>query len=146
MKKSSLLLLLVALVGLMSGCSTVQLNSNVTPGTDLNGLKKFYVVRLDKDTRGVEKLIAQRLTTLGKEASAIEPSVAVPADADAVVTYQDRWIWDITMYMLQLDVQIRNPKTNMALATGHSLRTSLARKSPPEMVEEVFNDIFKKQR
>lgn len=47
------------------------------------------------------------------------------------------------MYMIELNVQVRRPTTEVAMATGHSLRTSMARKSPPEMVAEVLDDIFK---
>jgi hypothetical protein len=137
---------MLLLVGgmLFSGCVVTQLNAEVAPEAKLDDIKKIYVVRLEKDTRGVEKLIADRLNVMGKEATAGEKS-AVPADAEAIVTYQDKWMWDITMYMIELNVQLRDAKTEMALATGHSLRTSLARKSPAEMVEEVLTEIYKKK-
>jgi len=143
MKKYGLILLLASLAGLLSGCVT-QLRSDVSTGTDLSAVKKFYVARLPKDERGVEKLIADRLNLIGKQATSGERS-AIPADAEALVTYQDKWMWDITMYMIELNVQIRKPGSEIAIATGHSLRTSLARKSPPEMVEEVLGDLFKKR-
>lgn len=142
MKKYLVPLLLAITVGLMSGCIT-QLKSDIAPGTDLANIKKFYVVRLPADQRGVEKLIADRLNLMGHTATSGE-AAAIPADAEAIVTYQDKWMWDITMYMIELNVQIRNPKSNIAIASGHTLRTSLARKSPPEMVEEVLTDMFKK--
>jgi hypothetical protein len=142
MKKYLVLPFFIFAIGLMSGCIT-QLKSDIMPGTDLSALKRIYVVRLMADQRGVEKLIADRLNLMGYQATAGE-SVNIPADADAVVTYQDKWMWDITMYMIQLDVQVRQPKTQAAIASGHALRTSLARKSPPDMVEEVLNDLFKK--
>jgi hypothetical protein len=81
---------------------------------------------------------------MGMQATAGEAG-RTPADVDAIVTYQDKWTWDITMYMIELNVQIRKPKSEITIASGHSLRTSLARKSPPEMVEEVLTDIFKKK-
>ncbi len=143
MKKYLVSFLLTVLVGLTSGCVVTQLKSEVVPGNDLKALKKFYVIHLASDQRGVEKLIADRLNIMGYQATAGEKS-AMPDDAQAIVTYQDKWMWDITMYMIELNVQIRQPKTEMAIATGHSLRTSLARKSPPEMVEEVLTDLFKK--
>jgi hypothetical protein len=142
MKKYLVFLFLTFALGLTSGCIT-QLKSDVMPGTDLSALKKIYVVRLMADQRGVEKLIADRLNLMGYQATAGE-AVNAPADVDAIVTYQDKWMWDITMYMIQLDVQVRQPKTQAAIASGHALRTSLARKSPPEMVAEVLSDLFKK--
>jgi hypothetical protein len=140
--KKLILLFVLASVALLSGCATAQLHSDVATGTDLNAIKKIYVERLPKDERGVEKLIAEHLTALGKTATSGEKANA-PADVDAIITYQDKWMWDITMYMIELNVQLRNPKTEISLATGHSLRTSLVRKSPREMVAEVLNDIFK---
>lgn len=141
--KKSFVVLLIAIAAVVSGCVT-QLKSDVSPNANLSSVKKLYVVHLPKDERRVDRLIADRLSTMGMEATAGEAG-AVPADVDAIVTYQDKWMWDITMYMIELNIQVRAPKTEIALATGHSLRTSLARKSPAEMVAEVLNDIFKQR-
>jgi len=59
------------------------------------------------------------------------------------VTYVDKWMWDITMYLLELTITIRDPQTDYPLANGNSYHTSLTRKSPPEMVDEVLGNIFK---
>jgi hypothetical protein len=128
-------------VGLSSGCMT-QLTSNVVPGTNLKALKRLHVIHLAADQHGVERLIADRLNAMGYQTTVGEKGT-LPEDAQAVVTYQDKWMWDITMYMLELNVQIRQPKTDIALATGHSMRTSLVRSSPSEMVAEVLKDIYK---
>lgn len=141
MKKYIASCILALVVGLMSGCMT-QLNSNITPGTDLKGLKKFYVVRLPADQRGIDRLIADRLNLMGRQATNGDKS-GMPEDTQALVTYQDKWMWDMTMYMIELNIQLRQPKTEIAIASGHSMRTSLVRKSPPEMVEEVLTDMFK---
>jgi len=134
-------LLLLAVAALISGCVT-QLTSDLSPGITLSEVKKFYVVHLPQDEHGVDRLIAERLNLMGRTATYGDKS-GVPADVDAIVTYQDKWMWDITMYMIELNIQLRKPKTEIAIATGHSMRTSLVRKSPPEMVEEVLNEIFK---
>lgn len=65
-----------------------------------------------------------------------------PENVDSIVTYNDRWMWDITMYLLELTVTIRDPKTEFPMATGNSMHTSLTRKSPPAMVDEVLSNIF----
>jgi hypothetical protein len=134
-------LLLTLFASLSTGCVS-QLKSEVSPGADLKALKKIHVVHLPGDQRGIEKLLADRLNQMGFQATAGEKS-AQPADAQATVTYQDKWMWDITMYMLSLNVEIRQPKTEFVMAKGHALHTSMARKSPPEMVAEVLNDVFK---
>lgn len=135
------MLVLAAAAVFLSGCVT-QLKADVSPGTKLGEVKKLYVVKLPADGRGVDRMIADRLNAMGLKATNGERS-AMPDDVDAIVTYQDKWMWDITMYMLELNVQLRQPKTEMAMASGHTLRTSLARKSPTELIEEVLNEIFK---
>lgn len=143
MKSIRIVAMLVVAVAtvFLCGCAT-QLKADISPGTKLSDVKKLYVVKLPADGRGVDRMIADRLNVMGMKATSGEKS-AVPDDVDAIVTYQDRWMWDITMYMLELNVQLRQPKTEMVMAAGHTLRTSLVRKSPPELIEEVLNEIFK---
>ncbi len=119
------------------------MQSSKAPGTDLSMLKTFYVQRLPADTRGIEKLIAERLKMMGNTATSGDPAVP-PSPVDAIVTYQDKWMWDITMYMIKLDIQVRDGKTGLVLASGESIRPSLQRKSPEGMVEEVLTNTFKK--
>jgi hypothetical protein len=40
---------------------------------------------------------------------------------------------------------IRDPQSDFPLATGNSYHTSLTRKSPKEMVDEVIGNIYKEQ-
>lgn len=141
MKKHLIPFVCVLVLGLTSGCVT-QLKSDVSPGTHLAALKKIHVVHQPADERGIDGLIAERLNLMGRQATHGEKS-GMPADTQAIITYQDKWMWDITMYMIELNVQVRNPGSDIALASGHSMRTSLARKSPPAMVEEVLTDLFK---
>ncbi len=135
----SSLLLLCSLV-FLGGCASNQKGA-VMPGTDFSTLKKYYVVHLPADTRGVNQMIADELNSRGFSTTTGE-AVNVPADVDAVVTYQDKWMWDITMYMIQLDIQFRKPVTDIPMATGSSMRTSLVRKSPANMIKEVLDQIF----
>lgn len=131
---------LVFACAVLSGCASMQ--ATKAPGTDLAKLKTFYVARLPADERGIEKLISTRLGTMGYQASSgAEPASATPVDA--IVTYQDRWMWDLTMYMIKLSVQVRDGQSGAILANGESMRPSLQRKSPEGMVEEVLTEIFK---
>jgi len=134
-------LLLLVLTLSVSACAS-NLEAKRVPGTDLAQLKTFYVQKLPADGRGVDQLIADRLNLMGFRAS--HGANETPATAvDAIVTYQDKWMWDITMYMIELSIQLREPQTRAVLATGHSMRTSLVRKDPEGMVEEVLTEIFK---
>lgn len=113
------------------------------PGADLSTVKSVYVVRLASDGRNVNRMIADALVARGLSATTGD-SLKAPDGVDAVITYQDKWMWDITMYMIQLDIQFRKPVSEIPIATGSSMRTSLARKSAEEMVKEVLDQIFAK--
>ncbi|HEC30298.1 MAG TPA: hypothetical protein ENI65_11995 [Gammaproteobacteria bacterium] len=127
---------------LIQGCSN-RATATIDPTTDLSSIKSIYVVKLAPDGRGINRLIADKLKTMGYRVST---GITIPSNVDVVVTYKDRWMWDITMYMLELTVIIRDPKTEFPLATGNSFHTSLTRKSPEEMVDEVINNIFKQAK
>ena len=142
MKK--LLKLAVALglvVSITSGCAVNRATGSVDPSANLAALKTMYVKKIPADDGGTNVLIADKLRTKGVTVTTgVEPP---PSDVDAVVTYIDKWMWDITMYMLELTITIRDPKTDFPLASGNSFHTSLTRLSPKEMVNEVVDNIYK---
>lgn len=124
----------------LSGCAVNRATGNVDPSVDLPALKTMYVRRIPAD-EGTYVLIADKLRTKGV---VVSTGVELPPDnVDAVITYIDKWFWDITMYMLELTIVIRDPKTDFPLATGNSYHTSLTRLSPQEMVNEVIDNIYK---
>lgn len=125
---------------LLAGCAVNRATATLTPGTNFKDTKSFYVVKLPEDSRGIEKLISDNLVKRGLRSS----YGSQPTQVDAVVTYVDKWMWDITMYMLELTVTIRNPSNDFPMAVGNSYHTSLTRKSPEEMVDEVLTNIFNK--
>jgi hypothetical protein len=134
---------LLAIVSL-AGCINRE-TADITSGADLSTLKSFYVVKFDPDERGINTLIMSQLVTMGYAATT-GAEADKPNDVDAVVTYRDKWMWDMAMYMLELDVTVRNPKSNYPMAVGNSFHTSLTRKSPEEMVKEVLTNIFNKAK
>lgn len=125
----------------MSGCVSTNLTGEVAADVDLSAITSFHVVKLDADERGIEKVIAEELGKRGFEVSSGLATDA-PAGADAMVTYQDSWMWDITMYMLEINIQFRDAESEVILASGSSYRTSLARKEPAFMINEVLTEIF----
>jgi hypothetical protein len=139
------ILALLTGISLMSGCAVNQATASVTPGTDLKAMKSFYVVKAAEEKRDTNQLIVDFLTKKGYAATT-GPELTPPYNADGVVTYIDKWFWDITMYMLELTINVRNPKDNFPVAVGNSLHTSLTRLSPPEMVGEVMSNIYKEAK
>jgi hypothetical protein len=135
------LLFALAVMAFTSGCATNRATASLMPGADLSKVKTMYVVKLPNDDRGVGELIQTNLSKRGYQVGiGTEKKPAQPTDA--VVTYVDKWMWDITMYLLQLTITV-NDNTDFPLATGNSLHTSLTRLSPPEMVDEVVTNIIK---
>ena len=144
MKRKGMRVVLVSFILMFAACAS-NLESKKMPGADLSPLKSVYVQMLAADERGIDLLIGNQLTRMGF--TVVNGASETPASpVDAIVTYQDMWRWDITMYMAQLNVQIRDGQTRMRLATGRAMHTSLVRKSPEEMVAEVLTEIFKGER
>jgi hypothetical protein len=134
----------MALIGSMvltTGCAVNRATASLSPGADLSKVKTAYVVKHDKDKYKVNELIKTKLESKGYTVTT-GPRTPAPVAADVSVTYLDKWMWDITMYMLELTIDFRDPKTNFPVATGNSLHTSLTRKSPDAMVDEVLNNIL----
>lgn len=125
-----------------TGCAN-RATAKVDPSANLSALKTMHVVKVPEESAGVSDLIADDLRKRGYTVSTSTEKVT---DVDALVTYVDRWMWDITMYMIELTVTIRDGKTEFPLAVGNSMHTSLTRKSPPEMVDEVMGNIFKEAK
>lgn len=134
------LLAIACMVFSLTAC-IANLESRKPAGTDLSNLKTFYVQKPPEEGRGVERMLADRLTRMGYVATYGIDGPATPVDA--IVTYKDDWWWDLSWYLLQLDIQIRDPQTKLILASGHSKRTSLVRKSSDEIVEDVLNEMLR---
>ena len=134
--KTAYTILLFVLLAFLHGCAINRATATVDQTTDLSTLKVFYVQKYSEDTRDTNILIKDKLVEMGFQVSETE------TDVDAIVTYVDKWFWDITMYMLELTITLRDPKTDFPLATGNSYHTSMTRKSPEGMVDEVLTNIF----
>lgn len=122
------------------GCASLDVER--VPGRSVDTAQSFYVEKLPADGRGIERVIADQLNLMGYRAGS-GPAREHDEGTDVLVTYQDRWAWDITMYMRQLDIQFRDPQTLQAWVSASSRRDSLTRKAPPEMAREVLEEMVK---
>jgi hypothetical protein len=104
-EKQIKLLALSALL-LLSGCVN-RATANLAPGAELSTLKTFYVVHQPKDGRNLHQVISDKLVFMGYRSTAGPELAQGSYKTDSVVTYVDRWMWDITMYMLELTVTLR---------------------------------------
>lgn len=137
-------LFLLATISFIAACASKH--STRAPDADLGALHSFYVHKLPADDNGIDKMISDRLEAMGYKSS-YGTADSPPTEVDAVVTYEDKWMWDITMYLIRLSVQVRESKSDGAiLASAESYRPSLERKSPQDMVAEVLDELFKKDQ
>ena len=132
--------LAAVLLVLFAGCASNRATATVDPSTNLQAIKRVHVVQLPDDGYNVNQTIADKLNAMGLQATTSKDK---RKDVDAIVTYWDKWMWDITMYLLELTIVFRDPATDFPLATGNSMHTSLSRLSQQAMVDEVLGNIFK---
>ena len=124
---------------LLGGCAVNHATATSDPTTQWSTIKSVHVVKAPKEDGSIQKLLVDKLRSKGFTVSTDPQGYT---DIDAKVTYVDRWMWDITMYLLELTVVFRDPKSDFPLAKGNSLHTSLTRKSPAAMVDEVVDNIL----
>lgn len=127
----------------LSACST-NLTASLAPGATFGALGKTYVVRLEQDTRNLNHIIADQLSLMGYPAVAGE-RLDMPDDIDTLVTYQDNWQWDMSNYMIRIQIQFRDGRTRALIVSGESYRTSMARRSPDVMIRETLEEMMRKR-
>jgi hypothetical protein len=134
-------LLIFIMLSCLSGCVN-QAVQQVTPTADLSKIKTICVEHFEPDGRHLNVTIAEELTKFNIKSSTAEKCID---SIDAILTYRDKWMWDITMYMISLSIKINDPNTGFPLAYGQVLHTSLSRQSPQETINEVLTNIFMKR-
>jgi hypothetical protein len=133
-------LVLLGLVAALAGCMT-DFQVDPIPSAQRAGGKRYFVERHEKDERKLDATIAGELAKRGVTATS-GTSAERPAELDVLVTYEDRWQWDMSMYLLSMRIDLRDPKTNALLATGNSMQTSLARKPAEEVIASIVAAFF----
>ena len=135
--------IIAILMFLFSGCANRAV-VNRNPSFDISGIKSIHIQNSDGGGDELIPIISNKLKDLGFMDITIGDNVA--PTADAVITYRDKWMWDITMYMIELTITVRDKNSWTPIATGNSMHTSLTRKSEEEMVDEVLTNIFNNRR
>lgn len=136
-----ILALSIVILVMTSGCSVNKATGTRSPNFDASSINHLYVAHQPKDKRHINVLIKTELEKWGYNV-VTGSKENVPKQIDGLVTYIDKWYWDITNYMIELSVFLRNPETEFPIARGYSMHTSLTRLSPEEMVEEVVANML----
>ena len=124
-----------------TGCAVNRAESTLMADADLTKVKTLYVVHSDASKHDVDRDLKAAFEKRGYVVTT-GPALTAPYPQDAVVTYVDKWMWDLTMYMIELTVTMRSPANDYPLATAHSIHTSLTRKSQAEMADEVAANLL----
>lgn len=103
----------------------------------------YFVQRHAKDTRDLASGIAGSMRARGFKATAGTESDR-PADAAYVVTYVDRWIWDMRMYLADLRIEVRDAKDQSIVGFGQSSQSSLKAmgQTHADIVETALDQLF----
>jgi hypothetical protein len=109
MKRSRRLVFTLTFAVLASACSTgAGRYAGTLPGSRFHEMKRFYVQKASEDDRGLHEIIRDEMVRIGIDADAGEGEPA--GEYDAVVTYIDRWSWDVTTFCMQLTIYVRGSR------------------------------------
>jgi lysyl-tRNA synthetase class I len=133
---STILALLVAAI-FLTGCSSVSSRKVI----DLTPFKHIYVVHRLTDDHHIDDLFVRELQSRGHDASS-GPLTMMPENADAVLTYADRWEWDFKSYLIELDVELRTAHTDKKLADGRYYQPTIKTKPPAEAIHELLGSLM----
>ena len=87
--------------------------------------------------------MARQLRAMGYDASSGALTM-MPPGTEMIVSYDDMWTWDFNTYMIEIDVQVRNARTDKIVAVGHYFRPSMIFGHPPaDMIHELLVKLFK---
>src|SRR5215218_7107211 len=119
------------------GCASVK--AHKSRDADLTTFRTFYIVQ--QDGSDLHQPIEQELMRLGYSASSGAES-SMPYGTSALVTFDFKWQWDMTMYLIEYEISFKDPATKQLVAYGKSYRPSLQRKEPAVMAAEIPKAMF----
>jgi hypothetical protein len=139
MKRPALLFALVALV--FAGCSSLDTHDVA----DLSSVQHIFVEHRLTDNHRIDEAIVAELKSRGYDASS-GPLTMMPDNIDTIITYEDRWAWDFNSYLIDLTIEVRANFTHKPLARGHYHQASALTKSPPQVVHQIIDPMFKRRK
>ncbi len=127
---------------ILTGCSQHNVVTDHNPKYKNIKLANIYLQKLPSDSKfNVYEQIEDELNLLGYGVS-VGVENTPPGNVDATLRYADHWMWDISMYLLSLDMQLLEPKSFNKISETTVLRTSLIRKSRKDMAREALAELL----
>jgi len=109
----------IAFVAVLLASCTHDVNGLAIPG-EIRSHTRFVVLHQQKDSRHLDAVVAELMRARGLDAVASSEE-----GPDYVVTYIDRWYWDMRTYLIDFRVDVREYGTNVLVATARSIQDSL---------------------
>lgn len=131
-----------AAVVLLSAC-VANTSGQLALPKDVAKQGTYYVQRQPADERDLASLIAKNMQGRSMQATA-GPESARPADVAYVVTYVDKWMWDMRMYLYDLRIEVRDAKDQSILGYGQSMQSSLKAmgQSHEDVIDTALDQLF----
>lgn len=100
------IILILFLVLFFNGCVIIGPTQTVyrVPNSSLPKKEAFFVKSTHEDKFNIKSIIERSLIQNGINV------VGSVEDADVILTYDDRWIWDFKTYLALFKIQLRNAK------------------------------------
>jgi predicted CopG family antitoxin len=131
--------IIVALFLSIAGCSST-IGGYIVPGESIDRNLVYKIEKNKTDERGLSEIILRQLKKKGLKVF-IESS-DTSKDYDVKIIYGGQWQWDMTWYLLNVDIRFYEKEPSLLLASAYSHRTSLVRKNPTEVVDEAISALF----
>jgi hypothetical protein len=135
----------VVLVGafLLAGC-VGSVSGQLTIPSEVAGKSSYYVEQSPQDERNLSALIAERMRARGLNATAGAPG---PVKPDFVVTYVDKWYWDMRMYLADMRIEVRDANDRSIVGYGQSAQSSLKAmgKSFADVIDAALDELFRRK-
>ena len=120
---------------------TSEIGGYIVPGESLDREGDYYIVVEEEDRRLLYLILREKVASRGISVSSGSKD-SIPMDVDFLVEYGGQWEWDLAWYLFDFNVRIYHPDTKFLIATASSLRTSLKRRPPAQVVEETLDQLF----
>ena len=133
------ILIIVSLFLSVTGCAS-SVGGYVVPGESIDRSLVYKIEKNKTDERGLGGIILRQLKEKGLKV--FLESSDVSKDYDVKIVYGGQWQWDVTWYLLNVDIRFYEEEPSLLVASAYSHRSSLVRKDPAEVVDEAISALF----
>jgi len=134
---------LLSLLLLLTGCTSNYAWKDQK--IDLKQRKLFYVESELSDGKNLHLAIAEELRNMGYKTTSGYLTM-MPREADTLVSFQSRWTWDFTNYLIELNIQVRDPYSGKIIASAGYHRPAIGGTSTDALIRMTLSKIFSENK